>query len=399
MTVSKRLLLASLVLLDAGVHAAEPLFEPGISVFANETKVFYRLPCLLVAKSGTVLASGQKRFGESGDFTPSSFVLRRSTDGGKTFGEEQVLFEKSGNCTFNGNLVEDRQSGTVFACFITFPEAERKTWFREKWLPKGGGFTVVKSSDDGKTWSAPIEIMPEPNADGWHGGGAFNNNHGVQLQHGPHTGRLIICARVFKKGVYEDRAKGGLIYSDDHGVTWRVGAVMVKHGGAVNGEVTVCETPGGEVYVNCRNQAGKLMQKAASGSTQPPSGIVPNQRIYSRSKDGGESFYEEGCHPELFDAPCNAGLTLIDFGNDHSQAFMLFTAPAQKNRSHLTGYVSHDGGKTWKAGATISQKTGGYSDAAATQEDIILTLFENAKDAAFPRGLVLARYNAAWLTR
>ena len=35
-------------------------------------------------------------------------------------------------------------------------QAERKTWFKDKWIAQGGGFTIVKSTDEGQTWSAPI---------------------------------------------------------------------------------------------------------------------------------------------------------------------------------------------------------------------------------------------------
>ena len=64
--------------------------------------------------------------------------------------------------------------------------------------------------------------------------------------------------------------------------------------------------------------------------------------------DGGESFYEEGCHAELFDGPCNAGQTRITLSEDGSRDVMLFTAPPVRDRTHLTGYLSHDGGRTWK---------------------------------------------------
>ncbi|HYR58832.1 MAG TPA: sialidase family protein, partial [Chthoniobacteraceae bacterium] len=202
---------------------AAPLIEADVSLFANKDKAFYRLPSLLVTSKGTVLAACQERLGRGDDFAPSSLVLRRSLDGGKMFEPEQTLYEHTGDCTFNGNLVEDRETGTIFACFIAFPQDEHASWFAKKWVPQGGGFAVVKSTDDGKSWSAPIEIVPKPNADGWHGGGAFNNNHGIQLRRGPHAGRLVIGARVFKPGVYEGRAKGGLIYSDDHGESWHVG--------------------------------------------------------------------------------------------------------------------------------------------------------------------------------
>jgi sialidase-1 len=376
-----------------GGEPAAPFCETDISLFANDGKCHYRLPSLLVTKSGTVLAAGQKRLGQGDDFSPSSLVLRRSLDGGKTFEPEQALYDREGIITFNGNLIEDRDTGTIFACFIAFPDAERRTWFQKRWVPQGGGFSIIKSTDDGKTWSAPIEIMPQPNADGWHGGGAFNNNHGVQLRGGAHAGRLVICARAFKEGVYEGRAKGALIYSDDHGATWKVGGVMLKDIEAINGEVTVAETADGEVYVNSRNGASKVVirAKASGEQAQLPQGIIPHRRIYSRSKDGGETFYEEGCHEELFDGPCNAGLTPV------AGPGLLFTAPAVQNRSRLTGYLSRDGGRTWLTGAVISEKSGGYSDSGVLPDQTILTLYENGRNPEQPLGLLLARYNLEWL--
>ena len=355
--------------------AAELRAETNAPLFAHHDKIFYRLPSLMVTSNGTVLAACQKRFGSISDFAPSSLVLRRSRDGGRTFEAEQTLFEHAGDCVFNGNLVEDRQSGTLFATFIAFPQAERATWFQDKWMPNGGGFSVVKSTDDGRTWSAPLDIMPAPNAEGWHGGGAFNNNHGIQLQRGPHAGRLVIGARVFKSGVYEKRDKGGLIYSDDHGATWRVGGVMLKGAGGINGEVTVGETPEGEVYVNSRNEAGK------SSKGEAAAGIVPHQRIFSRSRDGGETFYAEGCHAELYDGPCNAGLTSCG-------KLMLFTAPAVRNRSQLTLYLSRNAGHSWSVGQVVSEQSGGYSDIVALSDRTVLVLHES------PRGLLLERMAA-----
>jgi sialidase-1 len=342
-----------------------------------------------------VLAAGQKRLGQDGDFSPSSLVLRRSLDGGKTFDPEQTLFDRDAIITFNGNLIEERDTGTIFACFIAFPQAERGTWFQKKWVPQGGGFSIIKSTDDGKTWSAPVEIMPAPNAEGWHGGGAFNNNHGVQLRGGAHPGRLVIGARAFKEGVYAGRAKGALMYSDDHGATWKVGGVMLKDVDAINGEVTLAETGDGEVYVNSRNGASKVVirAKAAGEKAELPQGIIPHRRIYSRSKDGGESFYEEGCHEELFDGPCNAGLTWLPANG----GALLFTAPAVQNRSRLTGYISRDAGRTWITGAVISEKSGGYADNAVLPDQTILTLYENGRNPEQPLGLLLARYNLEWL--
>jgi sialidase-1 len=390
--------LSALVFLAIGVAprqlpAAEATSQLELPVFVASGKVTYRLPSLLVTSQGTVLAACQKRLGGGGDFAPSSMVLRRSFDGGKTFEREQTLFEHQGVCTFNGNLVEERNSRTIFACFLSFPQADGPGWFPKTWIPRGGGFSIIKSTDDGQTWSSPIEVMPRPNAEGWHGAGVFNNNHGVQIERGLHKGRLVIAARVFKPGVYEGRAKAGLIYSDDRGETWHVGGVVLKELGDLASEVALGETADGEIYVNCRNSVEKSVTrpKKAGQAAGVPVTFVPHQRIYARSRDGGESFYEEGCHAELYDEPCNAGLAFYppDDGRDGLQ---LFSAPVGPRRTQLTGFVSRDGGRTWKAGQIISEKAGGYSDLAVLPDKTILTFYEDHGR------MLLARYSLAWLT-
>lgn len=128
---------AGAVACAAALHAAEPFIEADVPLFVNRDQQFYRLPSLLVTTEGTVLAASQKRLGKRDDFAPSTLVLRRSRDGGRTFDPEQTLFERHGCCTFNGNLVKDRQTGTVFACFIAFPQAEHASWFPKTWVPQG----------------------------------------------------------------------------------------------------------------------------------------------------------------------------------------------------------------------------------------------------------------------
>ena len=45
----------------------------------------------------------------------------------------------------------------------------------------------------------------------------------------------------------------------------------------------------------------------------------------------------------------------------------------------------------------IAEKAGGYADAAALPDQTLLTLYENQRDGNSPRGLLLARFNLAWL--
>lgn len=344
-----------------------------LPVFESKEGVYYRLPSILVTREGTVLAACQKRKGSRGDWAESALVLKRSTDGGRTWGPEQTLHERPGYCVFNGNLVEDRQTKDILAAFITFPTKARNGWFSKIWIPAGGGFDLVRSADDGQNWSSPEHHIPAPNADGWRGGAAFNNNHGIQLTRGPHAGRLVLCARVFKKSVYEGRAKGGVIYSDDHGKTWHVGGAGFPMDGSLNGEVALCETSTGEVYVNYRNTDRQAK---------------PRCRLYSRSRDGGATFYEEGAEGKLPAHGCNAGLVSFGAEGQNDPFLILFTYPRTSSRHKLTCHISSDDGQSWSATKTISNG-GGYSDAAVLPDRTILVLYEQSRAA----GLHLARFH------
>ena len=51
----------------------------------------YRIPGLLASAGGVVLATVEARRGGGGDWDANDILLRRSTDGGRTFGEPRVL--------------------------------------------------------------------------------------------------------------------------------------------------------------------------------------------------------------------------------------------------------------------------------------------------------------------
>jgi hypothetical protein len=156
----------------------------------------------------------------------------------------------------------------------------------------------------------------------------------------------------------------------------------------------------GELCVNSRNRVPKEFGRTIDRGENLPEGIVLDRRIYSRSKDGGETFCEEGYHDELLDPPCNAGQARYSTKAEGGRDILLHTKPAGEklgDRSHLTCYVSYDEGRNWLAGRVVSEKSGGYSDVAVTTDKTILTLHENRRDDSVPNGMLLARFNLEWL--
>src|SRR5690606_29223982 len=86
----------------------EPLFVSGQGGYHT-----YRIPSLLVTKSGAVLAFAEARKAGRGDSGNIDIVMRRSDDGGRTWSETRTIFDDDANTVGNPCPVVDRRTGTI----------------------------------------------------------------------------------------------------------------------------------------------------------------------------------------------------------------------------------------------------------------------------------------------
>ena len=159
------------------------------------------LPGLIATKQGTAIAVCQKRHGSMGDGgNQVDILMSRSEDSGATWQRQEVIFEEEGAFTYLGPIFEDCTTGTIFVAFWKMPAdiLDDLGYFSE-YAKQGGGFYLLKSTDEGRSWSDPCYIRPKPNADGWIG---WPNNcvHGIQLTFDPRRDRLVIPAFLYKEG-------------------------------------------------------------------------------------------------------------------------------------------------------------------------------------------------------
>ncbi|MEK9634790.1 MAG: sialidase family protein, partial [Opitutae bacterium] len=203
---------------------------------------------------------------------------------------------------------------------------------------------------------------------GWYATGPV---HSIQLQRGKHRGRLVIpCDHRVGKFDWADHGPLGAhaVISDDHGKTWKLGAVDDSYDDGLNAnETTVVELEDGTLYFNTRDQNGE-----AKGT-----------RGVALSKDGGESFQSgspewKGFRPVagVLDPPVvqcavlSAGKGLIVFSGPDENG------PTGKGRSDLRLRYSTDQTKSWKDGPLIHVGPAAYSDLVLVSEGIIGVLFE-----------------------
>jgi len=327
------------------------------------------LPGLIVTEQGTAIAVCQRRHDSMGDAGhDSDIIASRSDDGGKTWERQKVIFEEPDCTAIPGPIFETR--GAVFVAFWKMPaQVMYDLEYFAAYARQGGGFWLIKSVDEGRNWSEPFFVKPEPNDEGWV---AWPNNcvHGIELKSGPHAGRLVMPALAYKEGEPGQipGVRGGLLYSDDGGESWKAGGVLPDG----SDEVSLVEVEGG-LYINHRANTA-----------------FTGKRHFARSDDGGESFCELGEHDDLPDQKKHCGLIRCEEG-------LLFSHPTATGPARdMTIYLSRDGGRTWPISRLLHRGPSRYSDLAVNADGSILCIYTHGRTRDREK-MSVARFNMDWI--
>jgi sialidase-1 len=382
----------------------QPPFLDDQVLFPEEPHAWYRIPSIVVAKSGVVLAFAERRLGTNHDWGhDSESVLRRSFDNGKTWGPIQTIISIKHLDPDSGPVVVDQQTGRIFRFFKWVSSAVRSpaqdTEAVEQMKQYGYASYEIHSDDDGVTWSEPRNInLATPLAASRLSVG--NGNHGIQLR----DGRLVMPAGWASEAKWASAGRymrGGFAVSDDHGETWRIAGhyegtkedwekYPETSPGGMQVEYNLLELSDGSIYVNSR--AARNMEGKDSHH---------KWRTVLWSKDRGETM--EGWRYEKTQVSgTHAGLERYD----ENRILMSFaTLPM---RVEQTVMLSPDEGKTWPVAKVVWHGPGGYSDLAVAKDKAILMIYEKSGMDAPPRGgnmpggenefIAIARFNLAWLT-
>jgi sialidase-1 len=373
------------------------LFKAGEGGYA-----LYHIPGVVVTARGTVLAWCEARK-KGSDWDDIRILLRRSTDDGKTWSAPRSIADVPGpkvknafamklknvkvdDVTYNNPVLIADRDGTVEMVFCL----EYMRCFSQR------------STDDGVTWSAPVDITPtfeafRPDYD-WKVL-ATGPNHGIPLS----NGRLVVP-------VWLSTGTGGnahrpsvtaTIYSDDHGATWQPGEIAVPcTDDWINPNETVAiELADGRVMLNVRNES------------------KTHRRLVTTSKDGATGWSTPTFDDALLEPICMAGLVRYSSAKDGGKDRILFSNPdnlaradgkeapgKSRDRKNVSVKLSYDEGRTWPLNKTLEAGYGAYSDLAVGPDGTIYCLYERGSDdgqAKRPTSythLTLARFNLEWLT-
>ncbi|MFE6484269.1 exo-alpha-sialidase [Streptomyces sp. NPDC057757] len=388
LTLTVALTSASLLALPAPA-GAEPAaaagdFEQQVLFKASQDPGYacFRIPAVVRTAKGTLLAFAEGRVLNCGDAADIDIVVKRSTDGGRTWSPLQVVNDGGGDTHGNPAPVVDRETGRIL---LAETYNTGRTDSANCSVPCDRTPHMQHSDNDGLTWSRPRDLSEELLPAKWNSWYATGPVHGLQLTAGAHAGRLVFGVNTETwEGNRPTANHAALITSDDGGDHWRIGATdswPIADDGTFRqkpSEIALTERADGSVLVSGREQDGADL----------------GHRTQAVSSDGGDSFAAPFQEIPDFYAPQVQG-SLLRFGDR-----LLLACPGDPDRRRtMLIRSSYDDGATWESvdrGTVVTKDWAGYSDLVEIDSGTAGLLYEGGTADARDE-IRFARFTEDWL--
>nr|WP_237103472.1 sialidase family protein [Nonomuraea sp. MG754425] len=376
---------AALTPVQAAAATADPFAARTTVLFSspNVPTGCYRIPAVVRAVDGSLLAFAEHRFHTCADKSNIETVVRRLPAGATVWepprtvvrGEagDPVAPATRGNPgpvvyrRLPGAAAADAPDGRIVLLGTHNPVDPTKPGTNHRTAPRTP--YVVHSDDHGVTWSQP-RMLAELDDPSW-GHYATGPVHAIQLTRGPHAGRLIAGVN-YNVG---DQAGAMLVHSDDGGLTWQRGA-DARYGGdarLIPQELSLVELVNGDVMVWARqNWTGGTPEEEADLDVRP-------HRAVAISKDGGASYHSGFTLLRGFEAPhiqsSSLRLSATDEGDAYNRILTFAPSVNVEPRIRPTIRSSFDEGVSWQSVDTPLDSTDegvqvyGTDDRSATVEE------------------------------
>ncbi len=350
-------------------QTAEPVLSTTIYRKGDNGFDTYRIPATVRTTKGTVLAFAEARKHSRSDTGDIDLVLRRSTDGGRTWGDIITVWDDAGNVCGNPAPVVDRETGRILLLSTWNNGKDHEKEIHLRTSQDTRRVFVLYSDDDGLTWSEPREITSSVKRNDWTWY-ATGPCHAIQLRKGKHKGRIVVPSNhnVFRDGK-DAGSYSHLIYSDDCGRTWAIGGEGERDGN----ESTVAELKNGDLMLNMRGPRHK--NRAENGSC----------RLAAVSHDQGLSLEHQYYDRALAEPVCNGSILNYTPKGKPTETLLFSNPDHPTKRKNMTVKISKDSGKSWRTAYRLSDAPAAYSDMVILSNGDLGVLYETGEESCYER--------------
>ena len=348
----------------------------------------YRIPALGTSPKGTLVCVYDMRRRMGRDLQEDIDIgLSRSTDGGQTWEPVRVIMDmgafgglpqEQNGCSDPGIII-DQQTGEIF-CFALWMNGKpgKHQWVDDGSEPgfeigKAAQFMMVRSKDDGLTWSQPENLTQKLKQESWWLL-APSPQQGFQLADG-----TLVTPVQGRTGREPLETFATLMISRDHGETWTVG----QPGYSGGNECQAAPLGDDSIMLNIRNDHERF-------------------RAVVITKDLGQTWQP---HPTsrntLIEPNCNGSLLGMNYqqAGEQKQVLLFVNPHTQKGRTHHTIQVSFDDGQTWPSSHHLLLDEGlgaGYPSLTGVDGEHVGIVYEGSQSHLVFEKIPLAELPAAW---
>jgi sialidase-1 len=355
-------------------------------VFENGKEGYncYRIPAVIKAPNGDLLAFAEARKKDCDDFGDIDIVMKRSRNNGATWQPLEIVVDNNVYKAGDPAPVVDRfdpkfRKGRIFLHYNTATGSETSVRTGQNVRES----LYITSEDNGKTWTVPVNITTQvhkPYAPDFNPAYTFKEDwrtiantpgHAMQFTKGKYKGRIYVAANhsVGPKSDKDDfsnyRSHG--FFSDDHGKTWQL-----------TPDINI---PGGNESIAAELSDGSLLQNARYQNKQVKS------RILAKSSTGGQSWDTAYISKELPEPICQGSMLSVQYKKKY---YILFSNPKNQNsRKDMTITASDDDGSSWKYSLLVDDGNSAYSDLVQLNKKDIGIIYERGNKG----GIVFKTYS------